>query len=121
GVVIEASAAAVARASDVVLLSLPYSDAVAQVCCGPDGIIASGKRGLLVIDTTSGYPTATLETAAQLRAAGMQMIEATVTGLEGGILGAAKRDLTLMVGGEESDVARARPILERLASHIVYA
>lgn len=121
GVVIESSAAAVAKASDVVLLSLPESDAVAKVCCGPDGIISSGRRGLLIIDTTSGYPTATLETAAQLKAAGIGMIEATITGLEGGIFGAMKRELTLMVGGDEGDVARARPLLERLATHIVYA
>jgi 3-hydroxyisobutyrate dehydrogenase len=121
GVVIEASPAAVAKASDVVLLSLPESDAVAKVCTGPDGILSSGKRGLLIIDTTSGYPSATLETAAKLKAAGMSMIEATITGLEGGIHGSIKRELTLMVGGEEADVARARPLMERLATHIIYA
>jgi 3-hydroxyisobutyrate dehydrogenase len=121
GVVIEPTPAAVARASDVVLLSLPESDAVGQVCLGPNGILSSGKRGLLVIDTTSGYPTATLETAAKLADAGIRMIEATVTGLEGGIIGATKRDLTLMVGGAESDVAEARPLLERIATHIIFA
>lgn len=121
GVVIESSPAMVARNSDVVLLSLPQSDIVEQVCAGPDGIIASGKRGLLVIDTTSGYPTTTREIGARLEAAGMRLIEATVTALEGGVPAALKRELTLMVGGDEADVARARPLLERLASHIVYA
>ena len=120
GVAIEVSSAAVAAVSDVVLLSLPESEHVARACAGPAGIIGSGKRGLLVIDTTSGYPTATREVAAQLEAAGMRMIEATVTGLEGGIKGALKRDMTFLVGGDENDIARARPLLERLASHIVY-
>jgi 3-hydroxyisobutyrate dehydrogenase len=104
-----------------VLLSLPHSEAVEAVCCGPDGIITSRKRGLLVIDTTSGYPTATREIGARLAAADMRMIEATVTALEGGVPAARKRALTLMVGGDEADVAAARPLLERLAAHIVYA
>jgi 3-hydroxyisobutyrate dehydrogenase len=119
GITIEASPAAVAAVSDVVVLSLPESEAVAEVCCGRDGIASSGRRGLLVIDTTSGYPAGTLETAAGLQAAGMRMIEATITGPEGGIVGALKRDLTLMVGGDPVDVAEARPLLERLASHVV--
>lgn len=120
GVKIEASSADVAKASDVVLLSLPESVAVDRACRGADGIVTSGKRDLLVVDTTSGYPTATLDIAADLKAAGIRMVEATVTGLEGGIMSALKRDLTLMVGGDEDDVALARPLLERLASHIVY-
>jgi 3-hydroxyisobutyrate dehydrogenase len=119
GVVVEASSAAVARASDIVLLSLPQSDAVEAVCCNPDGIIASGKRGLLIVDTTSGYPNATQAIGTRLAAAGMRLIEAAVTGPEGGVTGARKRDLTLMVGGEDADVAEARPLLERIASHIV--
>jgi len=121
GVTIEASSAAVAKASDVVLLSLPESEHVAQAMCGDDGIISSGKLGLLIVDTTSGYPTAQIEIAKRVQAAGMHFIEATVTGPEGGIVGSLKRDLTLMVGGDESDVALARPLLDRLASHVVYA
>jgi 3-hydroxyisobutyrate dehydrogenase len=121
GVIIEPSPAALARNSDIVLLSLPQSDIVDAVCTGPEGIIASGKRGLLVVDTTSGYPATTIEVGAKLEAAGMRMIEATVTALEGGVPAALKRNLTLIVGGDEADVARARPLLERLASHIVYA
>jgi 3-hydroxyisobutyrate dehydrogenase len=54
GVIIEPSPSAVARTSEVVLLSLPQSDVVAQVCCGPDGIIASGHTGLLVIRCSNG-------------------------------------------------------------------
>jgi 3-hydroxyisobutyrate dehydrogenase len=119
GAVIEPSAAAVARASDIVVLSLPESDAVSQACCGPNGILSSGKRGLLVVDTTSGYPTATLETAARLKTAGIRMIEATITGREGGPAAARKRTLTLMVGGDPGDVAEARPLLDRIATHVI--
>ena len=120
GIVIEASPAAVARASDIVVLCLPQSDIVEQVCCAPDGVISSGRRGLAIVDMTSGYPDTTRAIGARLAAAGMRLIEAAVTGPEGGVTGVRKRDLTLMVGGDEADVATARPLLERLASHIVY-
>ena len=48
-----ASARQMAEACDIVHLCLSNSQQVEGVVRGPDGILAAGKRGLIVIDTTT--------------------------------------------------------------------
>ncbi|MFP5463679.1 MAG: NAD(P)-dependent oxidoreductase [Gammaproteobacteria bacterium] len=114
------SARAVAENSSLVLLSLPQSEAVAAACLGPGGIIEGASRGLLVVDTTSGYPERTKEIAAELAAAGVRYVDAAITGEEGGAKALPKRALTFSVGGSAADVAQARPILDRMARYVFH-
>lgn len=110
----------VAQHSGLVLLSLPQSEAVAAACLGPGGIIEGAAPGLLVVDTTSGYPDRTKDIAAQLAAAGVRYVDAAITGEEGGAKALPKRALTFCVGGSEADVAQARPILDRMARYVYH-
>ena len=114
------SARAVAENCTLVLLSLPQSEAVASACLDPDGIIDGARDGLLVIDTTSGYPERSRDIAAQLAQAGLRYVDAAITGEEGGAKALPKRALTFCVGGSEPDVAQARPILERMARYVFH-
>ena len=73
------SARAVAEKCDLVLLSLPQSEAVAAACLEPGGLVEGARRGLLVVDTTSGYPERTKEIAARLAEAGVRYVDAAIT------------------------------------------
>ncbi|WP_372720404.1 NAD(P)-dependent oxidoreductase [Immundisolibacter sp.] len=120
GVTAHGSARAVAAASTLVLLSLPQSEAVRAACLGAEGIVEGAARGLLVVDTTSGYPEHSKDIAAQLAVAGVRYIDAAITGEEGGAKALPKRALTFCVGGSEADVAEATPVLERMARYIYH-
>jgi len=102
---------------DTVILSLPNSAIVEAVVSGEGGVLASGKPGLLVIDTTTADPGSTRQVAASLTAAGMRFIDAPVSG---GPKGAITATMTMVIGGDEADVARAMPMLEAMSAKRVH-
>jgi 3-hydroxyisobutyrate dehydrogenase-like beta-hydroxyacid dehydrogenase len=63
GAVEFASPAALAAASDVVILCLPNSDVIERVATGPDGLIEGARQGLLVMDASTANPVSTLALA----------------------------------------------------------
>jgi 3-hydroxyisobutyrate dehydrogenase len=108
---------AVAGAGYVITM-LPEGRHVRAVYLGEGGVLAAAKDGTLLIDCSTidvGTARAVCEAAS---ARGLQMVDAPVSG---GVTGATNATLTFMVGGEESAVARARPILEQLGATIVHA
>ena len=120
GVEPRTSAAAVASDCAIVLLSLPDSRASEVVCLGSDGILAADNPNLLVIETTSGYPDATLAIAAELAKQRMRMVDAAITGEVGGAIALPQRALTWCVGGADADVAEAQPLLERMSRYFFH-
>ncbi|HEX5003929.1 MAG TPA: NAD(P)-dependent oxidoreductase [Gemmatimonadales bacterium] len=99
---------AVAKA-EVVLTCLPTSQDVAGLLDGPDGLLAGLARGALFLDCTSGDPDTTRTIGARLAEAGVEFLDAPVSG---GTNGAEAGTLTVMVGGSDGQFQRARPILE---------
>src|SRR6187401_1275674 len=91
-----ASAADVARASDIVVVCVSDTPDVEEVLFGEDGISAGAASGSLVIDCSTIDPTATKRFETQLRDEGVAMVDAPVSG---GSEGAQKGTLTIMVGG----------------------
>ena len=63
-------------ACDIVFICLSNSPQVEAVVRGPDGLIASDNEGLIVVDTTTANPVSTEALAADLKAAGMHMVDA---------------------------------------------
>ncbi|WP_372718039.1 NAD(P)-dependent oxidoreductase [Immundisolibacter sp.] len=115
-----ASPTEVAATCRLLILALPQSSVVEQVLFGDDGVAAADNRGLLVIDTTSGYPEQTREFAARLSARGMRLMDAAITGERGGALAIPERNLTFIIGGAAEDVALARPVLDHFCSHLFH-
>ena len=114
-VAVAANSAAVGAVSDVVFTMLPDGTQVQQAVLGPDGLVATMAPGSLLIDTSSAQPWLTVETATELAAAGIAMIDAPVSGAR---WGAEQADLVFMVGGDPTDVARAQPLLELLGRSV---
>ncbi|WP_188192658.1 NAD(P)-dependent oxidoreductase [Nonomuraea sp. SYSU D8015] len=101
--------------SPVVLLSLNTADIVEEVAFGPEGVLAGAPDGVLVIDMSSIDPARTREFARRAAELGAGWVDAP---LSGGAPGAARGELTLMLGGDEEHVERALPVLEDLASRL---
>ena len=106
-----------ARDADVVITCLPSSREVAALIDGPDGLLAGLGQGALVVDCTSGDPGTSRRIAERLAAHGVEFVDAPVSG---GTTGAEKGTLTVMCGGSDAAVGRARPVLEAFAERIVH-
>jgi 3-hydroxyisobutyrate dehydrogenase-like beta-hydroxyacid dehydrogenase len=65
--------------------------------------------GSLLLDTSSSEPWLTKEIADRLADAGVAMVDAPVSGAE---VGAIDAELVFMVGGDDANVARVRPLLD---------
>ena len=89
---------------------------VRQVYLGSEGILASARPGSLLIDMSTSEPALAVEIAAAARARGLAALDAPVSG---GDVGAREGTLSIMVGGEAADFARARPIFEVLGRTLV--
>ena len=105
------------RASDVVVLCLTDSPQVESVLFGDDGLAQGLAPGSLVIDCSTISPVRAREFADRLRALGVSLVDAPVSG---GSEGARLATLTIMVGGTVSDVARATPVLAAMGSSVTH-
>jgi 3-hydroxyisobutyrate dehydrogenase len=117
GAVAAGSPAAVAEASDVVMLCVLHTAAVEGVVFGPGGVAAApGLSGKLLVDHSTAEPAATRAMAERLRReAGMGWVDAPVSG---GPHAARAGTLTVMAGAEPADFTRAEPLLRDLATNV---
>lgn len=112
------SAEAATEAADFVITSLNSAAVVENAVFGDKGIAASATGDKLLVDMSSIDAGRTAELAKRLRRdTGMGWVDAP---LSGGAPAAAKGMLTLMLGGEETDVTRATPLLSLLASKFTH-
>jgi len=117
GAVEVASPLQVAAASEVVVTCVPDSPQVAEVLFGPEGLAPGFAEGSLFIDCSTISPARTREFGERLAAAGVAMVDAPVSG---GSEGAKAATLTIMVGGEATDVERARPVLGAMGRTVTH-
>ncbi len=103
------SLAALGAAADAVITMLPNGDIVRQVLLeAADNVLADPKPGLVAIDMSSSSPTGTRALEADLKARGVPLVDAPVSG---GVPRAVDGSLAIMAGGEEAVVERALPVL----------
>jgi 2-hydroxy-3-oxopropionate reductase len=112
-----ASPQEVAARSEVLITMLPDSPDVELVYVGEQGVLAGAKPGMLLIDMSSISPIVARKLAADAQKAGMDMLDAPVSGGEAGAIGAT---LSIMIGGTASAVERAMPIFQALGKNIVH-
>ena len=105
----ESPAAAVANA-DIVITMLENGQVVEDVLVA-QGAIDALKAGALVIDMSSVQPSLARRLGELAAARGAGFVDAPVSG---GTVGAAEARLSIMAGGSEADVDRARPVFEVL-------
>lgn len=114
------SAAEVAEASEVVLTCLPSPRAVDAVVTGPGGLLEGFARRpgpATWIDNSTNDRSETLRLGALCTAAGVDALEAPVTG---GVHKAAAGEITVLVGGPDDLVARYRHLLEAIGEPVLH-
>ncbi len=117
GATAAASPQAVAANADVVVTIVTDTPDVQQVLLGENGVIHTIAQGAVVIDMSTISPTATRAIASTVQEKGASMLDAPVSGGEGGAIAGA---LSIMVGGEEDVFNRCLPIFETLGKNIVH-
>jgi 3-hydroxyisobutyrate dehydrogenase len=104
------------RGAAVAITCLPTSREVESLLDGPEGMLSAFDEGATLVDCTSGDPATSRRIAARLAERGVGFVDAPVSG---GVSGAVQGTLTIMCGGDEATMARARPVLEAFGEKIV--
>jgi 2-hydroxy-3-oxopropionate reductase len=111
------SPAGVARSADIVVLMLPDPPDVAAVLFGSDGLVEGLQSGAVVVDMSTGDPQLARDWAERLAGHTVGFLDAPVSGGEAGAVAAS---LSIMVGGSEASLERARPVLAAMSQRIVH-
>lgn len=98
----------VASQCEIVLVSLPTPAVVERVAAGPQGLI-EGSRIKVYVDLSTTGPQMAKKVATELGRRGIVALDAPVSG---GIAGAAKGTLSIMVAGPKETFERVAPVLE---------
>jgi 3-hydroxyisobutyrate dehydrogenase-like beta-hydroxyacid dehydrogenase len=110
-----ASAADLARRSEVVIVCVTGSPQVEAVLLGEGGVLQGLQPRAVVIDCSTAIPTSSERVAAAVHAAGGRFLDAPMTRTP---KEAAEGRLNLLVGGDASLLAECRPILACFAENI---
>jgi 3-hydroxyisobutyrate dehydrogenase len=114
GVAVFDSAAEAVAGTDVVITMLPNGDIVRR--CYAE-VLPAAPSGALFIDSSTISVSDAREVHSLAESQGFPQLDAPVSG---GVKGAVAGTLAFMVGGDESAVQRARPVLEPMAGKIIH-
>ncbi len=108
------SVADMGKRAKAVVLSLPKPEISKAVTAE---LLAGDSRPELIIETSTVTPNAAKELHAMCQAANVSFVDAAIAG---GVAGMAAGTTTFLVGGDEADVAKARPILAAMSETIMH-
>jgi len=115
------SPAEVARAVEVVVSMVADAPDVEQVMLGENGVSSAaggaGWEGLVAVDMSTILPAAARDIGARLAAAGIEFLDAPVSG---GEVGAIAGTLSIMVGGSAAAFEKAQPAFACMGRNIVH-
>jgi 2-hydroxy-3-oxopropionate reductase len=107
----------VAEVSDITITMLPGPPQIEEVIAGEDGLLEGAREGSLIVDMSTSSPVLARELARSARDKAVGMLDSPVSG---GDVGARDGTLSIMVGGEEDDFERARPLFETMGETVVH-
>lgn len=108
------SPVAVAEHCQAVVLCLPTSEIVREVC---NQMQPHLKPGTVVLDATTGDPRSTLAMATQLRLGGITYLDATIVGSSQQV---RMGEATILLGAGDEGLSQAEPILRSIAPQIFH-
>ena len=97
-----------AGGQDFVLACVGNDDDLREVAVGPEGALPAMERGAIFVDHTTASAAVARELAESAAERGVGFLDAPVSG---GQAGAENGVLTVMVGGDETDFERAKPVI----------
>lgn len=114
GVVVSDSIPSLAADCELIIVCVSRDADVIEVV---KKIAGSARPGTIVVDTSTVSSDTALEAAGILKSQGIDFLDGPVSG---GVEGARKGTLSMMVGGDEATLDRARATLSSIASTIVH-
>ncbi|MBL7487718.1 NAD(P)-dependent oxidoreductase [Frankia sp. AgB1.9] len=114
---VAATPAELGAASDIVGICVVADVDVTDVLLRPDGVLAGMDAGGLLVLHSTIHPDTCRLIADAAADRGVAVIDAPVSG---GAPAASVGRLSVMVGGTDEDVARARPVLETFADPLLH-
>jgi 3-hydroxyisobutyrate dehydrogenase-like beta-hydroxyacid dehydrogenase len=117
GVEAVASPGALAERTDLIFLSLPGGNEVRAVCTGDDGLLAHGRSGQTVVDTSTSPVGLSRELAGSFADAGIAFADAPVARTRAA---AQAGTPSIMVGADPETFARVRPYLDCIAEEVTH-
>ena len=115
GAAVAESPAALAEKVEVVLTILTDDKAIEALYHAPGGLLSGNVAGKLFIEMSTVRPEVEVALAKKVRQKGAALVECPV----GGTTGPAREGkLFGFAGGEDADMARARPLLEQLCRRV---
>lgn len=112
-----ASPKEVAQMSDVIFTSLPGPTEVEVVATGEDGIFEGIKNASVWVDLSTSSPQLIRKLDETFSSKGAVVLDAPVSG---GVRGAEKGLLAIMVGGDENTFLKLKPIFEAFGDKVTY-
>ncbi len=117
GIATTESVDALARIAPTIVMLLPGSHVVDPVAADIVRVPRTERACDFVIDMSSSSPGRTRALGASLSESGITLMDAPVSG---GVTGARAGTLTIMVGGDDAALERARPLLEHLGARVIH-
>lgn len=111
------SIAEAVKDAEVVITMVPADPHVEAVILGEGGVLENVRPGTLVIDMSSITPQTSIKVGKAAAEKGVRTLDAPVSG---GEAGAVEAVLSIMVGGEASDFAEAKPLFDALGTTVVH-
>ncbi|KWW16595.1 3-hydroxyisobutyrate dehydrogenase [Peribacillus simplex] len=102
---------------DVILTSLPSSQAVEEVFLGEKGLVYLVDSAVMLIDTSTVAPELNIRIEEAAKKKDVDFLAAPVSG---GVIGAVNRTLTFMVGGSKNVFDKARPLFDAMGENIFH-
>jgi 3-hydroxyisobutyrate dehydrogenase-like beta-hydroxyacid dehydrogenase len=107
--------AAAAQGAEVIWLCVSDTAAVEKVLFGPEGVEQSLAEGMIIADSSTISPNATVKFAERVRAKGVAYVDAPMTGSK---IGAANGTLIFMLGGNEASIDRLGPLFAAMGKKV---
>jgi len=112
-----ASPAALANACDIVFICVTGSPQVEAAVIGANGLLASAKAGLVIVDCSTSEPDSTTRLREQCAAVGVSYVDAPLarTPVE-----AELGKLNVMVGASDAQFAALQPVMKAFAENVIH-
>src|SRR6202167_3785567 len=112
-----ASPAEAAQGAEVVWMCVSDTKAAEQVLFGADGVEQSLASGMIIADSSTISPSATVRFAERVKARGVDYADAPMTGSK---IAAEAGSLIFMVGAADAALARLQPLFQAMGKQIFH-
>jgi 3-hydroxyisobutyrate dehydrogenase len=98
-----------AKGADIVFSCVGNDDDLRSIVLGGEGAFAGMSKGAIFVDHTTASANVARELGEMAKGKGIHFLDAPVSG---GQAGAENGKLTVMVGGDQADFDRAKPVID---------